>query len=357
LRSLAALILIFAFVLPVLSFADIIPIKSVLRLTLHEDPSRDEFNCYLVFNSYEHDAILIKCRFRKLTGLLYESILDGSIPQELKKLQDMCREDYRDYWDEMVLENRGEIPSLSIKHILFTVTYNSTTKGCINDITILDWDIDRSFAQGYSKIYLNNYARFSRLKWVTETVKTITDQNYVYDANTCPAFLAAVRDIGKCGTSGYNYYDTNPKYGPGGANLCSEFVSWYYYHEGAPFSRKAFKDIVSATNLIGLFEQVDRKYEYNNLTRQFEHSLSHETYQPQPGDYLWRTNQGHAMIIAGWNEETNIAAVINGPWPVTLRAVEIQKDEDFSDKEYCIGRMNEIITPKKGRQGHSTRTR
>ncbi len=50
-----------------------------------------------------------------------------------------------------------------------------------------------------------------------------------------------------------------------------------------------------------------------------------------------------AMIIAGWNEETHIAAVINGPWPVTLRTVEIQKDEDSSDKEYCIGRMNEII--------------
>jgi hypothetical protein len=346
LRSLRTLLLTILIVLPLLSPAAVVPVKSVLRLTLNEAPSQDSFACYLVFQSYEHEAKLVKFTFSKTGDLIYESILDESSPQELQKLQDMCLEDNRDFWDEMLLENRGEIPALSIKHLMFTVTYNSTTKGCINDITMLDWDVDQSFEQSYSKIYLNSYARFSRLKWVSETVKSITGKNYSYDADTCPAFLAAVRDIGKCGTSGFNFYDTNPKYGAGDANLCSEFVSWYYYHEGTPFGKRDFKDIRSATNLINLFAQVERKYDYNNLTKRFEHPITMEAYQPQPGDYLWRTNQGHAMIIAGWNEEANIAAVINGPWPVTLRTVEIQKDEDQSDKEYCIGRMNEVFKSK-----------
>jgi len=283
--------------------------------------------------------------------LIYEAILDETVPQELKKLQDMCLENNRSFWDEMLLENRDEIPELFIKHLFFAVTYNSTTQGCINDITILDWNIDQVFEHSYSRIYLNTYARFSRLKWVKETVKSITGKNYVYDANTCPAFLAVVRDIGKCGTSGFNMYDSNPKYGAGEENLCSEFVSWYYYHTGACFGRKDFKDIRSATILIGLFEQADRKYEYNSVTKQFEDSLTQEVYQPQPGDYLWRTNQGHAMMIAGWDEEANVAAVINGPWPVTLRTVDIQKDEVSSDKEYCIGRMNEIVKAEQLEEG------
>jgi len=138
----------------------------------------------------------------------------------------------------------------------------------------------------------------------------------------------------------------NPKYGAGADHLCSEFVSWYYHNEGVPFGKKDFKDIVSATRLMNLFANVGLKYEYNNQTQQFEHSITGKAYHPQPGDYLWRTEPGHAMMIAGWNEETKIAAVINGPWPVTLRSVEIQKDEDRSNKEYCIGRVNEILKPK-----------
>ena len=343
--KIGVLLLIFLCVLPLLSLPPAVPVKAVLRLILDKIPHQDNFACYLVFHSYEMDAILIKFSFSKIDKLTYEAVLDESVPLELKKLQDMCLEDNRDFWDEMLLENRGEIPELSIKHLFFALTYNSTTKGCLNDITVLDWDIDQAFKHSYSKIYLNSYARFSRLKWVSETVKSITGQDYVYDANTCPAFLAAVRDIGKCGTSGFNYYDMNPKYGAGDDNLCSEFVSWYYHHEGTPFGKRDFRDIRSATILIDLFARADRKYEYNNLTQQFEHTITRKTYLPQPGDYLWRTNQGHAMIIAGWNEETNIAAVINGPWPVTLRTVEIQKDEDSSDKEYCIGRMNEIFKP------------
>jgi len=346
LRSLLAWLLIFLFVLPLLSLAATVPVKSVLRITLDEIPAKDSFACYLVFHDYETNGILVKFTFSKIDDRIYESVLDESTPKELKKLQDMCLENNRDYWDEMLFENRSEIPSLSIKHLFFKIIYNSTTKGCLNDITILDWDIDQAFKQSYSKIYLNSYARFSRLKWITETVKSITGKDYIYDANTCPAFLAAVRDIGKCGTSGYSFYDMNPKYGAGIDNLCSEFVSWYYHNEGTPFGKRDFRDILSATTLISLFAQVDRKYIYNNSTQRFEHSITREAYQPQPGDYLWRTNPGHAMIIAGWNKETKIAAVINGPWPVTLRTVEIQRDEDFSDKEYCIGRMNEIIKPK-----------
>lgn len=344
-------LLIFFLTFPALTgLATIHPVKSVLRLRLNAQPAQKNFSLYLVFNGYDSNAVLVKFKFKQKKNLIYESVLNETVPTELDKLQYICQEHKRDLWDNMVLENRNAIPILEIKRIFFKVTYNSSTKGCINDITILDWDLDQKFPQSYSKIYLNTYARFSRLKWVKNKVRSITGLDYIFDADTCPAFLSAVRDIGKCGTSGISFHSMNPKYGAGIDNLCSEFVSWYYHDESTPFGKKDFKDIVSATRLMNLFANVGLKYEYNNHTQQFEHSLTRAIYQPQPGDYLWRTEPGHAMMIAGWNSETKIAAVINGPWPVTLRTVEIQKDEDRSSKEYCIGRVNEIIKPKPEQQ-------
>ena len=328
--------------IPVSASAFPVPVKATIRIELDKIPERDYFFHFLVFKDYESSAVLVKFHFHKTGNLLYEAVVDESTPQELAKLQGICRENNRDFWDMMTFENRQSL-SLSIKNFFLEITYNSTTAGCINEIAVVDWEINQDLAARYAKIYLNDYARFSRLKWVKEAVKKCINKEYVYDANTSPVFFAAVRDIGKCGTSSYNLYGMNPKYGSGSENLCSEFVSWYYHNEGIPFGRKIFRDVYSNIHLMDLFSYEGRKYSYNNTTQQFEHTVTGEVYNPQPGDYLQRENQGHAMIMAGWNDETNTAAVINGPWPVTIRKVEIQKDEDRSDKEYFIGRVNDLV--------------
>lgn len=340
-RSLKTLSLMLLLVLPAAVSAATVPVKAIFRLTLDTPPGQDGFVSYLEFLNYQQDAVLVKLEFKHKKNRVYEAVLNAKVPDELNKLVKMCEEDNRGYWDEMWFSNREENARLAIKHIFFKVIYNSGTKGCLNDITILDWDVDRVFEQSYSKIPLNSYARFSRLKWVKAAVKKITGKDYDYDANTCPALLEAIRDIGKCGTEGSSWVDMNPKYGAGADNLCSEFVSWYYHNAGTPFGRSIFKDLVGSIPFINLFSSAGRAYEYNNLTRRFEHFQTGAPYEPQPGDYLRRINSGHSMMLAGWNSETKTAAVINGPWPVTIRKVEVQKEEDTSEKEYQIGRVED----------------
>ena len=340
------LIMILSLLTPTLSFAVAVPVRAVLRMELSRIPEINDFSCCLTFHGYETNAILVQFLFNKKEDLVYEAILDESTPTELAKLQDMCSEGNRSLWDYMILENRGEAPALFIKHLFFQLTYNSNTAGCINEISVIDWEINSSLKSNYAKIYLNDFARFSRLKWVREMVKQTIGIDYTYDGNTCPAFLAAVRDMGKSGTSGYSLYELDPKYGPGSDNLCSEFVSWYYHNEGTAIGKQEFKDVFGISHFIDIFSYVDRVYEYNSTTEHFENTQTGEAYHPQPGDYLKRTNQGHSMMIAGWNDETKTAAVINGPWPVTIRKVEIQKDETSSDKDYTIGRVNELVPQK-----------
>jgi hypothetical protein len=339
-------ILILLVIAPSLSYGIALPVKAVLRMELTRISEENNFPTYIIFQGYETDAVLVRFSVQKKEGLVYEAVIDESTPEELAKLQDMCSEGQRGYWDDMILANRGSAPVLHIKHLFFQLVYNSNTSGCINEISVIDWEINQSLKDTYAQIFLNDFARFSRFKWVKEAVKQTIGIDYEYKADTCPAFLSAVRDIGKCGTSGYNLYETDPKYGAGDNNLCSEFVSWYYCNEGTAIGKQVFKDVFGTSHFIDIFSYVDRAYGYNNTTRQFENLNTGEVYLPQPGDYLMRTNSGHSMIIAGWNDETKTAAVINGPWPVTIRKVEIQKDEDSTDKEYTIGRVNELAASK-----------
>jgi hypothetical protein len=80
-----------------------------------------------------------------------------------------------------------------------------------------------------------------------------------------------------------------------------------------------------------------------------------ERYIPKPGDYLERRgpdNQLHSMMMYRWSpghagtpdphHRYNRAEVFNGPWPVTLRAVHVHKDEiDNSDIDFWLGRIDE----------------
>ncbi|MBN1507051.1 MAG: hypothetical protein JW955_09405 [Sedimentisphaerales bacterium] len=321
-------------------FAQVTPLRAVMRIELAEQPIHNNFTRCLVFQNYNENAVSVPFAFTRKAYLVYEATY---IPQAFDALSDMCREGFRGYWDDMRLENRGGDTPLSIAHVFLQISYSGNSSEGRRDVTILDWDVGEVLDSGSSVIYLNAYARSSRLKWVEQVVREDLGIEVTYGADTCPAFLAAVRDMGKCGTDGSDEYWANPKYGSGSANLCSEFISWYYHNEGTPIGKLKFRDITGHGWLLKLFEDRNRQYEFNVNTRQFEHSVTGEVYHPQPGDCLRRDDipgDGHAMMIAGWNEETDTASVVNGPWPVTIRKVDVRAGELAGNKQYQLGRMN-----------------
>jgi hypothetical protein len=216
------------------------------------------------------------------------------------------------------------------------------------NIPIVDWNIYKDLKAGYHKLSLNSYRSASLYKWAG------------IGASNDPAFVrAAARDLGKSGSDGSDNYGSNPKYGGTDSNyLCSEFVSWYYYHYGIKVNGKSLRDITTTQQLHDLFKAEGTLYRYNsgNYLQDFVHATTGETYIPQAGDFLERRGPDgaeHAMIMLRWlpkdpsslnsNDRLNQALVINGPAPVTLRLVKIHKDETATGenypKDYYLGRI------------------
>ena len=162
--------------------------------------------------------------------------------------------------------------------------------------------------------------------------------------DTDPAVVRMVLDdLGKSGSdgAGQDPFGANPKYGARIDNLCSEFVSWYYYEAGVSVNGVSVRDIFATQQLHDLFEAGGNLYRYNSGTnlQAFVHPETSAKYTPKPGDYLERRGPDgaeHSMIIYRWlpgdpaaaktNDRYNRAVVLNGPWPVTLRLVHIHQD-------------------------------
>ena len=73
-------------------------------------------------------------------------------------------------------------------------------------------------------------------------------------------------------------------------------------------------------------------------------------YEPQPGDYLNRRDNdrieddnGHAMMMVEWDSLGGVATVIDGPWNINFREVNVLIHEQRSDPDrrydYCVGRI------------------
>lgn len=143
----------------------------------------------------------------------------------------------------------------------------------------------------------------------------------------------------------------NPKYGSADSSLCSETVSWCYHTYGVRIEGEDFRDIRVHRQLHDAFLAADRLYCYH-LGRQawirknsdYDWVLDDE-YHPRPGDYLDRrdrpgTNDGHAMMIISWDETTQIAETIDGPWNVNFLPVDVHAMESQSDPfDFCVGRI------------------
>ena len=108
--------------------------------------------------------------------------------------------------------------------------------------------------------------------------------------------------------------------------------------------KKVFRDIVSTIDLNQIFEDAERSYAYNKTSDQFEHVVTGEPYDPQPGDFLGRFDpanpgQVHSMMVIGWNPSTTVLSVVNGPWPVTVRAVNVDTDS----RDFTVGRVLDVL--------------
>jgi hypothetical protein len=323
------------------------PLEPRIILDLSVEPLHASFNRYLTFQDHAGLRKRLNIAFRKTGPLRWESDFFPEGIEALKSLVDMGN---RSYWDHMFLENRGGQTTLSIARLQIIMRYQDPaglSPEHLNhaEIPIVDWPIGMQLRSGDDEVCLDEFARRSRYAWAGLVASD-------------PALIRRVgEDLGKSGSDGEGQdpYGSNPKYGARIDNLCSEFVSWYYYEQNIKVNGKSLRDIVGTQGLHDLFEAEGTLYRYNSGTnlQSFVHATTNARYIPQPGDYLERRGPDgaeHSMIIYRWlpgdpgeanlHNRYNRAIVLNGPWPVTLRLVRIHEDELNAGKDYWLGKID-----------------
>jgi hypothetical protein len=207
--------------------------------------------------------------------------------------------------------------------------YEGIPSTCQTDIPIIDWSINKTLDAGTSSIDLDIYAQITRYLWAGIDFYG-------------PAFVfTALCDLGKSGSDGVDEFGTNPKYNGDNGYLCSEFVSWYYHEGGLVIDGSDFRDIEKTQTMHTIFKNAGLLYRYNKIREAFVHIVTGDVYEPRAGDFLERRYDGqaeHAMMVLRWDDTTKEITVINGPWPVTLRTINVQTDS----KNYCVGRVEDL---------------
>jgi hypothetical protein len=316
------------------------PLEPNVIIDMTEPPEHNSFSRYLTFQDHAGRRKRLKIAFRKAGALRWES---DSFPDDIDALKSLVDTGNRSYWDRLFLENRGGRTTLPIKQMQITMRYQNPpgrSPDHLNhaEIPIVDWPIGMKLLAGYDEICLDEFARRSRYAWAG------------VEASDPDVIRMAADDLGKSGSDGegQDQYGRNPKYRNGIDNLCSEFVSWYYYEQNIKVNGKSLRDIINTQQLHDLFKAEGNLYRYNSgdHLQDFVHAETNQRYTPQPGDFLERRGPDgaeHSMIMYRWlpgdpdaansHDRYNRAIVFNGPWPVTLRLVRIHEDEKRVDSE------------------------
>jgi hypothetical protein len=278
-----------------------------ITIDMSERPAHSSFSRDLTFQDHTGRRKRLKVAFRKTGTLRWEN---DSFPDGIQSLKSLVNTGNRSYWDRMFLENRGGRTTLPIERLQIIMRYQNPP--------------------GLSPGHLNHAE--------------------------IPIRMVA-EDLGKSGSDGQgqDQYGSNPKYRGDIDNLCSEFVSWYYYEANVKVNGRSLRDITGAQQLHDLFKAEGTLYRYNSGThlQDFVHTETDERYTPQPGDYLERRGPDgaeHSMIMYRWlpgepsaansHDRYNRAIVFNGPWPVTLRLVRIHEDEINDNKDFWLGKID-----------------
>jgi hypothetical protein len=304
-------------------------------ITCTTEPSGSSFNRFLTFQNFAGERIRLKMTFTKISPLELEVT---AFPDTTHNLQVLGSLNHRAFWDKMYLENRGGSSAISIHRMSLTVHYVKGASGTELDIPLLtNRRISRTLPAEEGEIYLTRYTIVPLRIWAG-----ISSRAHLV------ARMAA-QDLGKSGTSekGYDQFGSNPKYRGMINNECSEFASWYLHEAGLTFRHgkyASFKDITATSQLETIFKDLGKYYFYHNGQKKFLHQTTQAVYTPKAGDILMRRGGGkseHSMIMISWDATNRTAKVINGPYPVTVRTVDVhtlEKDPD-NPKDFVIGRV------------------
>jgi hypothetical protein len=317
------------------------PLNLRVELSVGNRPIHNYFTRHVAFENWLGDVMHVPVAFEPLGGDPLATTYVGEATDDgIDALYEMAETGNRWYWDTMRLENHGGTTALFINHIDLWVDYDLSS-AFEEEIQIIDHNTQVWLHDGVSSIDLDDAAAEGRRKFAGYTQAE-------FDGLPDPLALA-ILDLGKSGSDGKHFFfEPNPKYDEADAMLCSEFVSWYYAATGFTVSMSFgpltltfdFDDVTGAGQMHTAFWLADRLYCYDGVDQRFEHVESGVPYDPQPGDFLERRSDEdkpeHAMMMMDWDPVSLLATVVNGPWPVTLRTVDI----DNPDKHFCVGRID-----------------
>lgn len=302
-----------------------------VELRTKVQPAHDDFTRYLTFRHHDGREKRLAVAFRRDGDRRY--VVDG-FPEGIDVLRSLVDTGNRAFWDTMFLENRGGSTELAITHLLVEVPYDNPSGSSPRHldhsrVPVVDRSTSVVLAAGSARVALDGLARESRYAWAGVT-------------GSDPALVKTVaRDLGKSGSDGGgDRFGDNPKYGGRIDLLCSEFVSWYYHHCDVRIGGFSFRDVTGTQQLHDAFRGVGALFRYHSGHQRFEHPDTGAIYRPKAGDFLERRGPDgaeHSMIVHSWDDAAKEAIVFNGPWPVTLRRVDVQHDETNGGKDFWVG--------------------
>ena len=323
-----------------------------IDLTLRTRPIHNNFTRYLTFENLAGDEESVAVAFTKSSRLVYEGHVtaDG-----LATLQTFADHNNRSYWDTMSFENKGGSTSLDIESVTVKIDYDNSVSGKEPTATIA-YTVNKELDSGHDSFRVPSQR--GRRVYARDSFGWSLSEYYALP----PALQLFISDIGKSGSSNADdsESDDNPKYSSDLEHpLCSETVSWYYYETGVEIDTGTaepydFQDTHYHVELHDAFQDAGRLYcfhsgreEWIRKDRSYDWVYG-DTYEPQPGDYLNRRNQpettnGHAMMMVEWDSLDSVATVIEGPWNINFREVDVLIHEQRSDPDkqydYCVGRI------------------
>lgn len=324
-----------------------LPQSVTLKITTNTEPST-KLTRYLVFENYEGRRIELPIYLEKTASKTLE-ITD--FPNTTHNLQKLGSLNHRSYWDKIYLENKTGTSAIDIDKMCLTIHYHEVVSGAEKDIPMLSKTrINEILPADGGEVFLTPHIEKHLLKYAG------ISRGYHHSAAKL-----AVKDLGKSGTSDkdYDQYGENPKYRGWISYECSEFVSWYL-HETECWKNfpsepaTVFRDITYTEQLHTIFKAAEKTYYYHNGRKEFINEVTGVVYTPKSGDPLLRRGNGkfeHSMIMLRWDSESLKAEVIDGPYPVSIRTVDIDHLETRADdpKDFIVCKLdNERFTIDRG---------
>ena len=319
-------------------------------LKLHTTPIHNNFTRYLTFSNMTGSGRSVAVSFTKSSRLTYEGQVTAA---GLKILQTLADHNNRSYWDNMYFENYGGTTSLNIKSFTAEIDYDSSCSSEREPTANIAYTLNKELDSGHDSFYVPSYS--GRMVHALNYTGWSWSEYFALP----PALRSFINDIGKSGSSGASdsASSANPKYASGGSHaLCSETVSWYYHDTGVEIQDTStdeiydFRDITSHAVLHDQFQDSGRLYCFHSGREEWiRKNMSYDwvygdTYEPQPGDYVDRRSSttgrdnGPAMMMVEWDSLLGVAHVIDGPWNINFRAVDVLGLEKSGSRDFCVGR-------------------